>query len=188
MKLAVCLACLFSFAAYADETACARISEGMTSLEVLDRCGQPGVVDSREEEWHAEDGTPLQVDTVERWTYDLGPQRFVRIFSLRNGLVTRIGTGGYGTSKHAAKGRDCASARISVGDLKQDVLARCGEPTATAVHAEARERRGRTLYETVESWLYDLGPSHLVRSYTFRNGRLVLIETGGYGMVVSGQD
>ncbi|MFL5363977.1 MAG: DUF2845 domain-containing protein [Myxococcales bacterium] len=46
----------------------------MSSLEVLRQCGQPPVVDSRQEEWHAADGTVLQVDTVERWTYDLGPQ------------------------------------------------------------------------------------------------------------------
>jgi hypothetical protein len=77
--------------------------------------------------------------------------------------------------------RDCSSARISVGDLKQDVLSRCGEPTDAAVHAEAREKGPRTIYETVEDWVYDLGPSHFVRTYTFRNGRLAAIQTGGYG-------
>src|SRR3954452_15303601 len=66
MKLAICLACFFSFAAHADETGCARISEGMSSLEVLRQCGQPPVVDFRQEERHADDGTVLRVDTVER--------------------------------------------------------------------------------------------------------------------------
>lgn len=181
MKLAIYLACFFSFAVHADETGCARISEGMSSLEVLRQCGEPPVVDSRQEEWHADDGTVLQVDTVERWTYDLGPQRFVRIFNLRNGIVTASRTGGYGTEKQTGKRLDCGAARISVGDLKHDVLSRCGEPTTSAVHVESRERGPRTIYETVEDWVYDLGPSRLVRTFTFRNGRVQVIETGGYG-------
>jgi Protein of unknown function (DUF2845) len=49
------------------------------------------------------------------------------------------------------------------------------------VHVEARERGARTLYETVEEWLYDLGPDRLVRRFTFRSGRLEVIQTGGYG-------
>jgi hypothetical protein len=181
MKLLLCLVALGSFAARADEAACAHVSEGLSSVAVLKRCGQPSVVDSRQEEWHADDGTIVQVDTVERWTYDLGTDRFIRVFSLRNGIVTRVSTGGYGTAKLAREPRDCSSARISVGDLKQDVLSRCGEPTGAAVHAEAREKGPRTIYETVEDWVYDLGPSHFVRTYTFRNGRLAAIQTGGYG-------
>ena len=114
-------------------------------------------------------------------TYDLGPQRFVRIFTLRNGIVTKSRTGGYGTGRANARPRDCSSERISLGDLKQDVLSRCGTPTDAYVHAEARERGARTLYETVEDWRYDLGPYRLVRIFTFRNGRLTVIETGGYG-------
>src|SRR4051812_19102216 len=65
-------------------------------------------------------------------------------------------TGGYGTETQAGKRLDCSAARISVGDLKHDVLSRCGEPTTTAVHVEARERGPRTIYETVEDWVYGL--------------------------------
>src|SRR4051812_4760859 len=107
MKLVFFFASVFAFAARADEAACARISEGMSSVTVLERCGQPAVVDSRDEEWHADDGTPVQTDTVERWTYDLGPQRFIRIFTLRNGIVTKSRTGGYGTLGTASRPRDC---------------------------------------------------------------------------------
>ncbi|HEX4382482.1 MAG TPA: DUF2845 domain-containing protein [Myxococcales bacterium] len=181
MKVVFCLFVLFSAAARADDAACARISPGLSSEGVLKRCGQPAVIDSRQEEWHADDGSVVQVDTVERWTYDLGPDRFIRIFSLRNGVVVSARTGGYGTSRHAREPRDCGSARISVGDLKQEILTRCGDPSGIAVRAEATERGARTIYETVEEWVYDLGPSHFVRTYTFRNGRLALIETGGYG-------
>jgi hypothetical protein len=181
MKPMLCLFVLCAFAARADETGCARISPGLTSQGVLQRCGQPTVVDSREEEWHADDGSVVQVDTVERWTYDLGSDRFIRIFSLRNGIVVSARTGGYGTAKRSKEPRDCGSARISVGDLKQDILSRCGDPTAAAVRADAVEKGARTIYETVEAWVYDLGPGHFVRTYTFRNGRLASIETGGYG-------
>jgi hypothetical protein len=33
---------------------------------------------------------------VEEWTYNSGPDRFLRIFSFRNGTITDIRTGGYG--------------------------------------------------------------------------------------------
>jgi hypothetical protein len=181
VKLALAVLVLGSFAARADEVACAHVSAGLTSVAVLSRCGQPTVVDSRQEEWHAGDGTPIQLDTVERWTYDLGTQRFIRVFTLRNGIVVAARTGGYGTPKQAREPRDCSAARISPGDLKHDVLSRCGEPTFAAIRAEARQRGSRTIYETVEDWTYDLGPNHFVRTFTFRNGRLAFIQTGGYG-------
>ncbi len=34
--------------------------------------------------------------TVDEWTYNLGPNRFMRIVTFRNGRVTDIRTGGYG--------------------------------------------------------------------------------------------
>ena len=37
--------------------------------------------------------------TVEVWTYDFGPNRFVRLVSIAEGRVTRVETGGYGNGE-----------------------------------------------------------------------------------------
>jgi hypothetical protein len=34
---------------------------------------------------------------------------------------------------------------------------------------------------TIDEWLYDFGPSVLVKTLTFEQGRLLRVETGGYG-------
>ncbi len=34
--------------------------------------------------------------TIEEWTYNLGPNRFLRILTFRNGVLANIKTGGYG--------------------------------------------------------------------------------------------
>jgi Protein of unknown function (DUF2845) len=36
---------------------------------------------------------------VEVWTYDFGPDAFVRFALLENGVVTRVDTGGYGYAR-----------------------------------------------------------------------------------------
>ncbi|HEY6012184.1 MAG TPA: DUF2845 domain-containing protein [Nitrospirota bacterium] len=37
--------------------------------------------------------------TIEEWTYDFGPNRFMRIITFRNNTVSDIRTGGYGRRK-----------------------------------------------------------------------------------------
>lgn len=34
--------------------------------------------------------------TVEEWTYNFGPDKFIRIFTFRNGKLVDIRTGGHG--------------------------------------------------------------------------------------------
>jgi hypothetical protein len=35
---------------------------------------------------------------VDEWTYDLGPERFIRFVDFENQRVVRVTTGGYGTT------------------------------------------------------------------------------------------
>jgi Protein of unknown function (DUF2845) len=88
----------------------------------------------------------------------------------------------------------CGSRLVSVGDAKLDLLGRCGPPT----YSDAREvERNRLRVDgarhasdvaatsevilTVEEWTYDFGPSALVQFVTLEGGRIVWIESGGYG-------
>ena len=55
--------------------------------------------DKREEviRMRLDDNTVSKVTVVvEDWTYNFGPNRFMRIFTFRNGKVTDTRTGGYG--------------------------------------------------------------------------------------------
>ena len=75
------------------------ISTGDTKGEVLAKCGEPFYRTSHDEELREqfeETRSRKVVVTVEEWTYNFGPQRFLRIITFRNGKVVDIRTGQYG--------------------------------------------------------------------------------------------
>lgn len=63
----------------------------------------------------------------------------------------------------------CGGRLVSEGDSKAEVEAKCGEPASKETRSKGEE------------WVYDFGPRSLVRILTFRGGRLIGTETGGYG-------
>jgi hypothetical protein len=81
------------------------VSEGDTAALVLERCGAPS--ETRLERklvpaviWR--NGRRIRIPggdrevIVEFWTYDLGPNRFMRQFKVEDGVVVEIKTLGYG--------------------------------------------------------------------------------------------
>jgi len=75
------------------------VSVGDSTADVVAKCGEPAWRDKWEEtirERLDDHASPKVYITVEAWTYNLGPNQFLRIFTLRNGKVTDIRTGGYG--------------------------------------------------------------------------------------------
>jgi Protein of unknown function (DUF2845) len=81
------------------------ITEGDHASKVLKFCGEPISVESRYAErpyWHERGGSELLLPgfyeevKVEEWTYNFGPQRFMRLVRLENGVVTDIRQLGYG--------------------------------------------------------------------------------------------
>ena len=83
----------------------------------------------------------------------------------------------------------CGSDLVLEGDRKIEVLAACGEPATIDVWEETKRVRdyrwGRfwNLWETVviEEWTYNFGPSRFIQTVRFENGRVVRVESGGYG-------
>jgi hypothetical protein len=86
----------------------------------------------------------------------------------------------------------CGSTLVGTGDTRDQVMAKCGNPSdierSTAfVQSMAWVNgvpvsAGNTLIEVpVELWLYNFGPSQLMRRVRFESGRVVLIEILGYG-------
>ena len=74
------------------------VSVGDSKFDVLAKCGEPTTKDTRVEEFKEKlDDTERKVFiTVEEWTYNLGPNRLMRILTFRNSKLTDIRTGGYG--------------------------------------------------------------------------------------------
>lgn len=74
------------------------VSVGDSKTDVLARCGEPSLKDSHVEEIREKlDGTEHKTFvTIEEWTYNLGPTRFVRILTFRNSTLANIKTGKYG--------------------------------------------------------------------------------------------
>ena len=90
-----------SFDARADSFSCdgGIVSAGDRSSDLLVKCGPADFRDSHQEvvEQQLDDTTQHKLYvTVDEWTYDLGPNRFMRIVVMKNGVITEIRTGSYG--------------------------------------------------------------------------------------------
>lgn len=77
----------------------AKLSIGLTMAEVRIQCGEPTWKEDRREEITEtvdKDTTRKRIIVIEEWTYNPGPNRFVRIFKFQNGKLVDMKTGGYG--------------------------------------------------------------------------------------------
>ena len=110
-------AMMWTPASFAFRCGTSLISEGDRRPRVIELCGEPDHVETWQEErvfsgrgtfFRPEDGhasdripepDPLLVKksvTVEQWTYNLGPNRFVRYMTFENGTLVSITTGEHG--------------------------------------------------------------------------------------------
>ena len=188
---ALILVVLAPSALMAAEYRCADkiISAGDRSGDLLLKCGEPDGKQSYAEEIIEtidKDSKRKTMITVEEWTYNLGPDRFMRIFTLRDGKVVDVRSGGYGSIKEQAGRPKCSDQIISAGDSAADVMAKCGEPAWKDKREEVlRERLDdntvRKVSVIVEDWTYNFGPNQFTRIFTFRNGKVTDVRTGGYG-------
>jgi hypothetical protein len=100
-----------------------------------------------------------------------------------------------------ADGMRCGSRLVSDGDPIGEVRSVCGAPDASAQRKELRAVRRwvdgpcvndrgtvrcgyleeRMVEVVIDEWMYDFGPSALIRHLTFEQGRLIHVATGGYG-------
>jgi hypothetical protein len=88
----------------------------------------------------------------------------------------------------------CGTKLVSEGDTRGEVVSKCGDPTevdhSTMWVQPVTWIRGRPvqvgngLVEVpVELWLFNLGPNKFMRRVRFEDGRVVAIETLGYGYI-----
>ncbi|AKQ70315.1 hypothetical protein A176_007227 [Myxococcus hansupus] len=89
----------------------------------------------------------------------------------------------------------CGRALVSDGALKSEVLAKCGEPEAkgfrtvtdSAGSVTPNPNTGgvtterRSVSREYEEWTYNFGTRRLIQVVTFENGRLIDVQSAGYG-------
>jgi hypothetical protein len=186
---------LLSLFLLVDERACAFscggkiVSTGDTTADVMLKCGKPAWQDSRQEEVITQidlDTKRKTVVTIDEWTYNFGPDAFVRSLKFANGRLVDIKEGGYGKTDRKSSDTQCDEKNISLGDAEGEVFIKCGEPTwkdsrqeETIEQIDADTKRKVTVM--IDEWTYNLGPNKFVRIMIFRNDKLVDIKTGDYG-------
>lgn len=105
-RIATCILFFAFFGLVAEGAAsaifeCGRwlIDVGDKKAEVLLKCGEP----TWTEQWEEEVIERIDIDiarrifiTIDEWTYNLGPGRFIRTLKFRNGKLVDINIGDYG--------------------------------------------------------------------------------------------
>lgn len=177
------------------------VSVGDHKIDLLGKCGEPALAEPRVEERVFQQGEERHrwrrriSLTVERWTYNFGPQRFLQFVTLEAGKIVAIVGGGYGyplprpAKAEPVPRAGCDHASLRVGASTFDVATACGEPALKEVRVEASLEvfDGETEVVqaqkavNVEIWTYDFGPSAFVRFLEFVDGTLTRIELGTYG-------
>lgn len=94
------------------------------------------------------------------------------------------------TDAHALR---CGNRVVTTGDYDFQVRERCGQPYWTNTYSELLiagldgplERHAERVYD---EWYYNFGPRNLVQRLVFVDGRLIKIESAGYGERRVGED
>lgn len=81
---------------------------------------------------------------------------------------------------HAGSTLRCGQRIVATEDSAAKVRAACGEPAFRDVQPRFDPRRGQS-FNSIEIWTYNFGQNQLLRLLRFRDGRLVDIDTDGYG-------
>lgn len=182
-----------------------RVALGARTIDLLGRCGRPAMAVTEREERasrttsanHSKEAERRITVVVDHWTYDFGPTQFLYLVTLESGKVSTIEQGPYGTGTVPAGTQvpfipraTCTGNSFRERETAYELAARCGDPAVRDVREETRTESvhtgpgqedsvTRTL--TTEVWTYDLGPQAFVRFVLIEDGKVVRIETGGYG-------
>jgi hypothetical protein len=77
----------------------AEMQTGISQYEILQRCGEPAFKDSRQEEQLTsvdKNTNRLTIKRIDEWTYNFGPNKFLRILKFENGRLVDVETGDRG--------------------------------------------------------------------------------------------
>ena len=76
-----------------------KLSIGISQYEVLENCGEPAFKDTRREEQliiQDQETSKMVIKRIDEWTYNFGPNKFLRILKFENGDLVSVETGDRG--------------------------------------------------------------------------------------------
>ena len=159
------------------------VDRGALKLEVLAACGEP----AHRERWFQGQQAPFS--PVEVWTYNFGPNQFLRRLQFRDGRLRQIETDGYGFP--ASSTSRCEPREIQPGLSGYRLRRLCGSPDSVdviEVLAPLRQSQWSGAHRPVpvqpvhrELWVYNFGARHFLREVTLENGRVVMVDNGRRG-------
>ena len=183
----VVLALLATQNAYAFRCGNDLVATGDSKITVINKCGKPDWIDRWSEDvidFPDSDFEHRVTRINERWIYNPGPRKFIRIITFNGSTVAALETGGQGFTPSLGKSR-CDFDTLAMGTNSGEVAARCGEPDAQDQRYETITQKipggRRQVSVTVDEWTFNLGPTQFIRILTFRNNNLIKISTGEKG-------
>lgn len=165
------------------------VSPGDTKGEVLFKCGEPVSHNTHEEQVREGIDQGREVRTTyifDDWVYNFGPDQLLQIVTFRNGRVFSLRTGDYGFPSRGTDDTCRHGQLLKTGETVAEVELKCGPPAD-------RESRADVIVDTygtstslrreiaIDEWMYNFGPDYFILYLRFENGRLVDIDSGGYG-------
>lgn len=163
------------------------IDEGDRRLKVRQACGEPTWINNQAHA-HAGSLTHSQLNDVEEWYYNFGPNRLVQVLIFRNNRLSQIQSAGYGYTEGYPG--SCNSSDIITGMSQLELVVRCGQPADRELHYRNVTRyypqyqTGSLIYpihQYVEEWTYNFGHNKFLRHVTLLDGRIIHVETGERG-------
>lgn len=168
------------------------VDEEDLAAELIAACGQPSFRD----QFLVQVPNGAHIADTEIWTYDFGPQKLLRLVTLRNGQITNIDSDGYGFTPNIKQ--QCEPRRVIEGLSKYRLVAQCGEPLTKrseqamkSLYARPEIYRGgadayayRNQYVTPvyrEEWVYNFGSRSPMRRVILEDGRVTNVETIDHG-------
>lgn len=153
------------------------VKEGDYAFEVREACGAPTAVERKPTA--ADHHHHHQKAHAERWYYDLGPNRLLRVLHLRDGRVRRIEKRDHGLRKGAAAG-ECQPHDIQRGMSSYRLLQRCGAPAqrerrAIERPADAAHRDQGVVWH--EEWIYTFDDRYIPRRVRLVAGEVESVDT-----------
>lgn len=155
------------------------VKEGDYAFEIREACGAPTAVDRKPApaDHHRRD----QQVRAERWYYDLGDNRLLRVFHLRDGRLRRIETRDHGLGEESAAD-GCDPRDIQRGMSSYRLLRRCGAPVQRERRAvEPASADGSThRHKGVvwqEEWIYTFDDRYIARRVRLLAGVVESVDT-----------
>lgn len=168
--------------AWALRCGTALVGPGDQDFQVRNRCGAPIWIERTSEFEVVGARGPLerQRETpIEVWTYNFGPNAFMRRLVFRNGVMSREETLGYGVREI---GDSCNAQATYEGFSVGELVAHCGEPLSRRRSDDGLIQRPapgveRWRLERREDLIYDFGDNLRLRRYRLVDGRVVDSDT-----------